>query len=163
MQTKNINDIFSNDVRSFSIYDCQRSLPSGIDGMKPSMRKIMFGMVKKFPNQEIKVSLAAAGIQECLTDDTLIRMKDGTLKSIKSIIESNGFDVPFDVVSVNVSDMTVEDDRAIVIDRGETTELYEITLFSGEVVRCTSEHRFYTTRGWVFAKDLLDDDEIVSI
>lgn len=64
MQTKNIKDLFSIDVRSFSIYDCQRSLPSGIDGMKPAMRKIVFGMLKKFPNQEIKVSLAAAGIQE---------------------------------------------------------------------------------------------------
>lgn len=64
MQTKNIKDLFSTDVRSFSIYDCQRSLPSGIDGMKPAMRKIVFGMLKKFPNQEIKVSLAAAGIQE---------------------------------------------------------------------------------------------------
>lgn len=64
MQTKNIKDLFSTDVRSFSIYDCQRSLPSGIDGMKPAMRKIVFGMLKKFPSQEIKVSLAAAGIQE---------------------------------------------------------------------------------------------------
>jgi len=64
MQTKNIKDLFSTDVRSFSIYDCQRSLPSGIDGMKPAMRKIVFGMLKKFPTQEIKVSLAAAGIQE---------------------------------------------------------------------------------------------------
>lgn len=64
MQTKNIKDLFSTDVRSFSTYDCQRSLPSGIDGMKPAMRKIVFGMLKKFPNQEIKVSLAAAGIQE---------------------------------------------------------------------------------------------------
>lgn len=64
MQTKNIKDLFSTEVRSFSIYDCQRSLPSGIDGMKPAMRKIVFGMLKKFPTQEIKVSLAAAGIQE---------------------------------------------------------------------------------------------------
>ena len=64
MQTKNIKELFATDVRSFSIYDCQRSLPSGIDGLKPSMRKTVFGMLKKFPNQEIKLSLAAAGIQE---------------------------------------------------------------------------------------------------
>ena len=63
MQTKNIKDLFSTDVRSFSIYDCQRSLPSGIDGMKPAMRKIVFGMLKEFPNKEIKVSLAASAIQ----------------------------------------------------------------------------------------------------
>ena len=63
MQTKNIKDLFSTDVRSFSIYDCQRSLPSGIDGLKPAMRKIVFGMMKEFPNKEIKVSLAASAIQ----------------------------------------------------------------------------------------------------
>lgn len=64
MQSKNIKEFFAEDVRSFSIYDCQRSLPSGIDGFKPSMRKIVYGMLKKFPNQEVKVSIAAAGIQE---------------------------------------------------------------------------------------------------
>lgn len=63
MQTKNIKDLFSTDVRSFSIYDCQRSLPSGIDGLKPSMRKIVFGMMKEFPNKEIKLSLASSAIQ----------------------------------------------------------------------------------------------------
>ena len=63
MQTKNIKDLFSTDVRSFSIYDCQRSLPSGIDGMKPAMRKIVFGMMKEFPNKEVKVSIAASAIQ----------------------------------------------------------------------------------------------------
>jgi DNA topoisomerase-2 len=61
---KNIKDIFHEDVRAFSIYDCQRSIPSGIDGLKPSMRKIVFGMLKKFPHQEVKVSIAASGIQE---------------------------------------------------------------------------------------------------
>lgn len=63
-QTKNIKDLFADEVRSFSIYDCQRSLPSGVDGLKPAMRKIIYGMLKKFPSQEVKVSIAAAGIQE---------------------------------------------------------------------------------------------------
>lgn len=60
----NIKEAFSTDVKSFSIYDCQRSIPSGIDGFKPAMRKIIYGMLKKFPNQEVKVSIAASGIQE---------------------------------------------------------------------------------------------------
>ena len=60
----NIKELFENDVKSFSIYDCQRSIPSGIDGLKPAMRKIIYGMLKKFPNQEVKVSIAASGIQE---------------------------------------------------------------------------------------------------
>lgn len=63
MQTKNIKDLFGNEVRSFSIYDCHRSLPSGIDGLKPAMRKIVYGMMKEFPTQEVKVSIAASAIQ----------------------------------------------------------------------------------------------------
>lgn len=62
MQKKNINEFFKTDVREFSVYDCQRSLPSGIDGFKPAMRKIIYGMQKEFKNNEIKVSLAAAAI-----------------------------------------------------------------------------------------------------
>jgi DNA topoisomerase-2 len=61
---KRVTDIFREEVREFSIYDCQRSIPSGIDGFKPSQRKIIFGMQKKFGNSEVKVSIASAGIME---------------------------------------------------------------------------------------------------
>jgi DNA topoisomerase II len=92
MQEKNIKELFAQDVRSFSIYDCQRSLPSGIDGFKPSMRKIIYGMLKKFPDQEIKVSLASAGISEvsCYHHGSL----EGTLVNMaQSFTGSNN--VPF--------------------------------------------------------------------
>jgi DNA topoisomerase-2 len=55
---------FSNELRDFFIFDCDRSIPSGIDGLKPSQRKIIYGIAKKYANQEIKVSLAAAGVAE---------------------------------------------------------------------------------------------------
>ena len=63
MQSKNIVDFFSTDVRSFSVYDCYRSIPSGIDGFKPSQRKIIYGMNKQFRGDEVKVSIAAASCQ----------------------------------------------------------------------------------------------------
>lgn len=63
MQSKNIVDFFSTDVRSFSVYDCHRSIPSGIDGFKPSQRKIIYGMNKQFRGDEVKVSIAAAATQ----------------------------------------------------------------------------------------------------
>lgn len=63
MQSKNIVDFFSTDVRSFSVYDCHRSIPSGIDGFKPSQRKIIYGMNKQFRGDEVKVSIAASATQ----------------------------------------------------------------------------------------------------
>lgn len=64
MKKKALVDFFKDEVRGFSIYSCERSLPSGIDGLKTSQRKVVFGMQKKFNNQEVKVSIASAGIME---------------------------------------------------------------------------------------------------
>lgn len=64
MSQKRVTEIFRDEVREFSIYDCERSIPSGVDGFKPSQRKIIFGMAKKFGSQEVKVSIASAGIME---------------------------------------------------------------------------------------------------
>jgi DNA topoisomerase-2 len=63
-QEKRVTEVFKEEVREFSIYDCERSIPSGVDGFKPSQRKVIFGMSKKFNNQEVKVSIASAGIME---------------------------------------------------------------------------------------------------
>ena len=60
----NFKDFFANEVRSYSIYACERAIPSGVDGLKPSQRKVLFGMQKKFGNQEVKVSIASAGCME---------------------------------------------------------------------------------------------------
>lgn len=59
-----IKEIINNDVRDFSIYNCERSIPSGVDGLKTSQRKVIFGMMKKFPTQEAKVSIVSAGVME---------------------------------------------------------------------------------------------------
>lgn len=78
--SKRVTEVFSSDVRAFSIYDCERSLPSGIDGLKTSQRKIIFGMRKKFPSNEVKVSIASAGCMEVSCyhhgdlSDTIVKM-----------------------------------------------------------------------------------------
>lgn len=63
-KTVNIQEFFSNEVRGFSIYSCERAIPSGVDGLKTSMRKVLFGMERKFSNQEVKVSIASAACME---------------------------------------------------------------------------------------------------
>lgn len=62
--SKPLVDFFKDEVRNYSIYSCERAIPSGVDGFKPSQRKVIFGMQKKFPTQEVKVSIASAGIME---------------------------------------------------------------------------------------------------
>lgn len=161
-QTKNIKDLFADEVRSFSIYDCQRSLPSGVDGLKPAMRKIIYGMLKKFPSQEVKVSIAAAGIQECVTGDMVVTLSDGSVSTIDELVSLYGTYVPFDIKSYNQESNSIEADSGMIIDKGETQELYEIELITGEIIRCTSTHRFLTPRGWIPANELLESDSILS-
>jgi len=60
----NITDFFNSDIKDYSVYACQRAIPSGVDGLKPSQRKVLFGMRKEYPSTEteVKVSIASASI-----------------------------------------------------------------------------------------------------
>jgi len=42
-----ITDFLNKRLRSFSVYDCERSIPNIIDGLKTSQRKILFAIIKK--------------------------------------------------------------------------------------------------------------------
>jgi DNA topoisomerase-2 len=62
LQTR-VKDFLSGPVRDFSLYDCHRSLPSIVDGFKPSQRKVVFGLLKKGENSgEIKVAQLASHV-----------------------------------------------------------------------------------------------------
>ena len=49
-------DFINKDMRWFSIADNERSIPSMIDGFKPSQRKVLYACRKRSSNDEIKVS-----------------------------------------------------------------------------------------------------------
>jgi len=62
LQTR-VKDFLSGPVRDFSLYDCERSLPSIVDGFKPSQRKVVFGLLKKGESAgEIKVAQLASHV-----------------------------------------------------------------------------------------------------
>lgn len=154
-QSVHISDFFAREVRDYSIYACQRAIPSGIDGLKPSQRKVLFGMQKKFPNQEVKVSIASAGIMECLIGSTLV----ATVNGHKRIDELDPEDM---IISYNVTTGELETDCQFLIEKGETTELMEIVDESGEKHYMTPTHRVLTVEGWKEARYLSDTDVIVS-
>lgn len=61
-----LKTFFDDEFKLFSIYDCQRSIPSVIDGFKTSQRKCIFGMIKRGENAgEIKVAQASGWISQC--------------------------------------------------------------------------------------------------
>ena len=67
MNTITIDNLFNNDVRSFSVYANQRSIPHILDGLKPSQRKALYVLIKRsssIPETGIKVSQLAAAVAE---------------------------------------------------------------------------------------------------
>lgn len=59
------SDFIDKDLKHFSAYSNERSIPSLIDGFKPSHRKILFGCFKKkIENEEVKVAQLGAYIAE---------------------------------------------------------------------------------------------------
>lgn len=60
-----VKDFFDNEFKQFSIADCIRSIPSVVDGFKPSQRKCIFGMIKRGENAgEIKVAQVSGYISQ---------------------------------------------------------------------------------------------------
>jgi len=52
------------ELRGFSIYDCDRSIPSVFDGFKTSIRKIIFSCFKRKLTKELKVAQLAGYVAE---------------------------------------------------------------------------------------------------
>ncbi len=59
-----ISEFVDRELIHFSNYDNQRSIPSCIDGLKPSQRKILYGCFKRKLKNEIKVAQLAGYISE---------------------------------------------------------------------------------------------------
>ena len=58
------SEFIDRELIHFSKYDCERSIPSAIDGLKTSLRKILFSAFKKKLNSEIKVAQFAGYVSE---------------------------------------------------------------------------------------------------
>jgi len=59
-----VEDFINKDLKHFSNSDNIRSIPSIVDGFKPSQRKVLFGCIKKSIKKEIKVAQLASAVSE---------------------------------------------------------------------------------------------------
>ena len=52
------------ELRDFSIYDCERSIPNAVDGLKTCQRKVLFSAFKRKLTRELKVAQLAGYVAE---------------------------------------------------------------------------------------------------
>lgn len=62
--TVSYNDFINKELIHFSKYDCDRSIPNVMDGLKTSLRKILFSAFKKGLTAEIKVAQFSGYVSE---------------------------------------------------------------------------------------------------
>jgi len=64
LPTVKYEDFVNNELIHFSVYDCQRSIPNLVDGLKTSLRKILYCAFKRKLTTEIKVAQFSGFVSE---------------------------------------------------------------------------------------------------
>lgn len=99
-----------------------------------------------------------AGIFQCVDEESLVTMGDGSYKLIKDIYVGDyvlAFDESLQQLITSVVD--------VVYDQG-VKECIELKFNDGKKLICTTDHLLLTkNRGWVAAIELSEDDDLVEI
>ena len=93
----------------------------------------------------------------CLTADTVVNTLDGDVP-IASLVGTTGLVHCYNEETGAPVVSTYRDVR-----QTGTAEIFEIELEDGRVLRCSGKHPVLTTKGWVLAENLTDEDEIIQI
>lgn len=144
-------DIHIHDLDMLSIYCCGWSLKNVLrEGMNG-----IAGKIESNPPKHLSSALNQAlnHLCCCFTGDTKIWKADGSTITFQECLDQNIKEL--DVLSFNEKTGKVVNSR--MTDIGvykEVDELIEITFAFGDSIKCTPDHKFFTTKGWVEAKDL---------
>lgn len=175
MVEKTITEFLENEYKDFAMYSIEsRAIPSVVDGFKISQRKIIQAsnnIWKTGTEKNIKVFQLAGKVAadcyyhhgNCLDSNTEIILEDGSFILIKDWFE-NYPDVKLNVVSYDEEKLLFTKGIGHSPKIGQVTNIeYSIEMEDGSIFKCTENHPFMTTRGWIEAKDLLDSDNILSL
>ena len=97
----------------------------------------------------------------CVTGDTLVTTDKGNIK-IEDLVNNYK---DFNILTYNIETENLEWEKILACEKTrENTEIIELELDDGEVLKLTPDHRVYTkNRGYIEAKNLTQDDIIITI
>lgn len=108
---------------------------------------------------EFKHCYALEKVHGCLHESMKVRMSDGSEKTMKDI-QTGDQVVTYDERNKNFTTSTVA--GKIVQPKTDKLKWYNLSFDNGKNLLCTEDHPIYTnTRGWVEAKDLTFEDDIL--
>jgi DNA gyrase/topoisomerase IV subunit B len=174
------HEFIDKELIHFSDYDCKRSIPSLCDGLKPSLRKIIFACFKRNLKKEIKVSQLAGYISENSAYhhgeqslyDSIIGMAQDFVgaNNIELLAPKGQFGcldpktpiLMFDgniknAEDIRIDDILVGDDgtsRTVLKTTSGTDDMYEISCENGEKYTVNSSH--YLTLYYLQNKQVID-------
>ena len=158
------HDFFNDSLRLYSAHSNVRGIPFIGDGFKEAQRKALWGMLDRGENAGlITVERVSASCAACFTADTLVLLEDGSQKIIGEIVFD--FSTSIDQYVKSFDEATQQFVVSKVINAFMTkfaSTLIKMTLEDDTEIMVTPEHQFLTDRGWVMAKDLTHDDNLIS-
>ena len=98
----------------------------------------------------------------CLHADTAILMADGTTKRIADIVAGWSLAHKPSILSLNEENNVVPTPVVDVLHTSAPKKWYKVEL-EGGYITLTADHQVATQRGWVEAKNLRPDDEVIHI
>lgn len=170
-----ISEYLDSDYLEYAKYVVEhRAIPSMIDGLKPTQRKVIYiankvwkrGDEKTYKVFQLTGRIAADAHYhhgDCLDPDTEILLSDGTYITIKDWFDkypnSKLKVLAFDESTNKFIEAIGHSPRI-----GQVTNVeYEIEMEDGSIFKCTKNHPFLTQRGWVEAMSLTEEDDIINL
>lgn len=97
------------------------------------------------------------GNDHCLTGDTIVHTTAGE-RRIDELVGQTGMAICYDEENERATTA-----RFFNVRQTGVEEIYEIELDDGRVVRASGEHLLLTARGWIMAREIAENDEILEV
>ena len=99
-------------------------------------------------------------VDECFDGETLIETTNGKIP-IKDLKAGDK------IINLNEETLAYKEDTIVKVHKnlinGLSEQMLELEFDNGSTIRCTANHKFLTTAGWVRADELTNDLEIIDI
>ena len=139
-------------IQSRTVYDLRRPRPDKpATGKLPDVAILTYSKLAHWWQALAQYWKAKTVVwDECVTAESAVAMWPSGTKRVDSI-------VPGDVIAAFNSGGEIVADRVVRrIARGPRP-VWRLTLSDGKMIRCTSNERIWTDRGWMYLQDMIDE------